>query len=36
MIAIGTEDGREVVRWLEDTSAKRNITRDVEGRYQFG
>jgi len=36
MIAIGTEDGREVVRWLEDTRAKRNITRDVEGRYQFG
>jgi UbiD family decarboxylase len=36
MVAVGTEDGREVVRWLEDTGAKRTITRDAEGRYQFG
>jgi UbiD family decarboxylase len=35
MSAIGTRDGREVVRWLEDRAATRPITRDAEGRYQF-
>ena len=33
MAAIGTRDGREIVRWLED--ADRTIGRDKEGRYQF-
>ena len=36
MAAIGTKDGREVVRWLEDTGAKRVISRTGEGHYQFG
>lgn len=35
MSATGTTDGREIVRWLEDTSSTRAITRDAEGRYQF-
>ena len=35
MAAIGTEDGREIVRWLEDTGATRPIGRDGEGRYYF-
>jgi UbiD family decarboxylase len=35
MAAIGSRDGREVVRWLEDTGATRAITRDDEGRYLF-
>jgi hypothetical protein len=33
MAATGTRDGREVVRWLEDTAQRRAITRDEEGRY---
>jgi hypothetical protein len=36
MAATATRDGREVVRWLEDTAATRAITRDAEGRYAFG
>lgn len=36
MAAAGTRDGREIVRWLEDTGAKRTISRDAEGRYHFG
>jgi 2,5-furandicarboxylate decarboxylase 1 len=35
MGAIGSRDGREVVRWLEDCGATRTIKRDEEGRYQF-
>jgi 2,5-furandicarboxylate decarboxylase 1 len=35
MAAIGTDDGREIVRWLEDTDAVRRIARDEEGRYLF-
>jgi 2,5-furandicarboxylate decarboxylase 1 len=35
MAAIATGDGREIVRWLEDTSATRPIARDKEGRYHF-
>lgn len=35
MAATGTRDGREIVRWLEDTSKKRAVTRDEEGRYVF-
>lgn len=35
MAATGTRDGREVVRWLEDTSKKRTLARDGEGRYAF-
>jgi UbiD family decarboxylase len=35
MAAVGTRDGREVVRWLEDRGATRPITRDDEGRYCF-
>jgi UbiD family decarboxylase len=35
MAAVGSRDGREVVRWLEDTGATRAITRDDEGRYLF-
>jgi len=35
MTAIGSRDGREVVRWLEDTGATRTIGRDEEGRYHF-
>jgi UbiD family decarboxylase len=33
MAATGTRDGREVVRWLEDTAQRRAIARDEEGRY---
>lgn len=33
MAAVGSRDGREIVRWLEDT--ERTIGRDKEGRYQF-
>ncbi|VCU71472.1 3-octaprenyl-4-hydroxybenzoate carboxy-lyase [Pigmentiphaga humi] len=36
MAAIGTRDGREVVRWLEDTAPRRPVVRDSEGRYCFG
>ncbi len=36
MAATGTRDGREIVRWLEDTATKRTLTRDDEGRYAFG
>lgn len=35
MAATGTRDGREIIRWLEDRTAARAITRDQEGRYQF-
>lgn len=35
MAATGTRDGREIVRWLEDTTARRPIARDDEGRYGF-
>jgi hypothetical protein len=35
MSATGTRDGREVVRWLEDTAVTRAIVRDEEGRYAF-
>ncbi|MFZ6645883.1 UbiD family decarboxylase [Undibacterium sp. TJN25] len=35
MAAVGSRDGREIVRWLEDTGATRAITRDDEGRYHF-
>jgi hypothetical protein len=35
MSATGTRDGREIVRWLEDTGATRTIVRDDEGRYAF-
>jgi 2,5-furandicarboxylate decarboxylase 1 len=35
MAAIGTRDGREIIRWLEDTGSARTIVRDDEGRYQF-
>jgi UbiD family decarboxylase len=35
MAAIGTRDGREVLRWLEDTGATRPITRTVEGAYRL-
>jgi 2,5-furandicarboxylate decarboxylase 1 len=35
MAAIGSRDGREVVRWLEDIGAGRKIARDDEGRYYF-
>jgi 2,5-furandicarboxylate decarboxylase 1 len=35
MAATGTRDGREIVRWLEDRSATRPITRDEDGRYHF-
>jgi UbiD family decarboxylase len=36
MTSTGTRDGREIVRWLEDTGATRTIVRDEEGRYFFG
>ena len=36
MTAIGSKDGREVVRWLEDTGVARKVARDDEGRYFFG
>jgi 2,5-furandicarboxylate decarboxylase 1 len=35
MAAAGTRDGREIVRWLEDTGRSRAIGRDQEGRYRF-
>ncbi len=35
MSATGSSDGREIVRWLEDTSKTRPIGRDEEGRYHF-
>ncbi|WP_246791790.1 UbiD family decarboxylase [Burkholderia perseverans] len=35
MVAIGTRDGREVVRWIEDTTQRQPIARDEEGRYRF-
>lgn len=35
MAASGTRDGREIVRWLEDTGESRAIGRDEEGRYRF-
>src|SRR3954463_6671455 len=35
MSATGTRDGREIVRWLEETAATRAIVRDEEGRYAF-
>jgi UbiD family decarboxylase len=35
MAATGSRDGREIVRWLEDTASTRNIIRDDEGRYYF-
>jgi 2,5-furandicarboxylate decarboxylase 1 len=36
MAAVGSNDGREVVRWLEDTGVSRKVVRDEEGRYYFG
>ncbi|AZG08791.1 UbiD family decarboxylase [Pigmentiphaga sp. H8] len=35
MAATGSNDGREIVRWLEDTAGKRPLARDEEGRYHF-
>ncbi len=35
MAAVGSKDGREIVRWLEDTARTRGIGRDEEGRYLF-
>jgi hypothetical protein len=35
MASTGTRDGRDVVRWLEDTARQRMIARDAEGRYAF-
>ena len=35
MAATGSRDGREIVRWLEDTGATRPIGRDDEGRYHY-
>ena len=35
MAAISSRDGREVVRWLEDSAHSRPIVRDSEGRYLF-
>ncbi|MVW61832.1 UbiD family decarboxylase [Massilia sp. NEAU-DD11] len=35
MAAVGSRDGREIVRWLEDTGATRAIGRDDEGRYHY-
>jgi 2,5-furandicarboxylate decarboxylase 1 len=35
MAASASRDGREIVRWLEDTGRTRTIGRDKEGRYQF-
>ena len=35
MAAVGSGDGREIVRWLEDTGQSRKISRDQDGRYQF-
>ena len=35
MAATGSRDGREIVRWLEDTAQKRALSRDAEGRYAF-
>lgn len=36
MAAIGTRDGRDVVRWLEDHPGAARIVRDDEGRYLVG
>jgi hypothetical protein len=33
MSAVGSRDGREVVRALEDLRAKATVERDGEGRY---
>ena len=33
MGAISSKDGREVIRWIEDHHASRDIGRDIEGRY---
>ena len=35
MSAVGSRDGREIVRALEDLRAKTTIERDSEGRYFF-
>jgi 2,5-furandicarboxylate decarboxylase 1 len=35
MAAIDSSDGREIVRWLEDSNATRKVARDDEGRYFF-
>lgn len=35
MAATDSNDGREIVRWLEDTAGKRPLARDEEGRYYF-
>jgi UbiD family decarboxylase len=35
MAAVGSRDGREIVRALEDLRAKATIERDAEGRYFF-
>ena len=35
MAAVGSDDGREIVRWLEDSESTRKIARDEEGRYFF-
>jgi hypothetical protein len=36
MSAIGSRDGRDVVRTLEDLRAKASIERDGDGRYFIG
>ncbi|MBN9477661.1 MAG: carboxylyase [Bordetella sp. SCN 67-23] len=36
MTAVGTRDGRELVRGLEDIAFRRAIVRDDQGRYRFG
>ena len=33
MSAVGSRDGREIVRALEDLRAKATLERDSEGRY---
>ena len=33
MSAVGSRDGREIVRALEDLRAKTALDRDAEGRY---
>lgn len=35
MAAVGSHDGREIVRWLEDAGGTRRIGRDGTGRYWF-
>jgi len=35
MAATGSADGREIVRWMEDTASVRPLARDDEGRYHF-